>query len=443
MAQRSTTHYSVFLERWAALVGIPSARITDEIAEVANVGFQNAIEEMWDDAPWLEVSPYGEARFLGNRLSYPNDLTKTAYWTATSATLTANSVSNPADGTQTATKVMEVAAVAQHGVQQTVTNFYPQTGYAASFYARPNGRVWQYIEVYDGAQTYTAFFNTQTGAVGSYTNFTSVTMGQQPNGFWVCKGTFTTGTTTTTSGYVRLRLSTDGATLSYLGDITLGSFFWGALLQQTTNTPVQDLILPWSQLGEAEIDAIFNVWPCSPFANNYPSQFGYNLLPQGAQIINGTPYQYQQYVNGVAQNNLYGAPPNNPLYIYYRKVCPNYSGPVYDATDTYAIDDQIYFVNSAGVGDFYKALAVTTAGQSPETNATLWEVIPIYTVFLQYSLYSAFSDWLISDGQVDKAMQMKGTAEDKKGTEFDKQQRQMDCLSPMIVTNHLTSRPAY
>jgi hypothetical protein len=120
---------------------------------------------MWSLGPWLEISPYGEARFLGNRLTYPNNLAATSAWTATAITATANSVANPADGFITASKIMETAANSAHKVQQTVTTFFPSTNYTISFYARPNGRSYQYLSVSDGVTTYTAFFNTTTGTL--------------------------------------------------------------------------------------------------------------------------------------------------------------------------------------------------------------------------------------------------------------------------------------
>lgn len=684
---RLAAHYSQFLNQWAALVGIPVDRITTDIAAVANSTFNTAIQKMWDDAPWIEVSPYGEARFLGNRVSYPNNLAQTAYWLSNNTsnaidtelllsnpigiafdssgnlyiacsgdgtiskittdlvqtvfasgltqptmlafdssenlyvsnydtgvinkitpagavssfatgfsnpyglafdssdnlyvansgtgeiskvtpavvittyatglsdpyglafdaggylyaanysgltvdkidtggvvtplgltfsnpvglafddagnlyvacsgdgtisrvtttlvqttfttglddpygiafdangtlyasnynalslfritpngglTLTANAIQNPADGEITATKAMETATLGVHSVYQAVATFYPNTSYKVSFYARPNGRAWQRISVSDGSNIIrSAFFNTSTGQVGTTVGFSTVTMAQQPNGFWLCQATFTASASANTTGAYTLQLSNDGSTLVYTGSASKGAFFWGALVQQTSNTPVQDLVLSWDQLGEDSIDVVYNIWPCSPFANNYPSQFGYNITPQGIQVINGTPYQYVNYQNGVAQNNLYGAPPNNPIFVYYRKNCPQYTGDVFDATLTYAVDDQVYFTASDGYGDFYKCIVATTAGQSPTTTPASWQRITLFDTFLQYCIYQAFGDWLISDGQFDKAQSVYGIAEGKMMDAMDKNERQMDVMSPLKVSTHLTSRPAY
>lgn len=72
---------------------------------------------------------------------------------------------------------------------------------------------------------------------------------------------------------------------------------------------------------------------------------------------------------------------NNPVFVYYRKTIPSYTGDTYSATDTYAVDEQIYFTNALNKGDFYKCLVATSAGQSPSTTAASWEIIPIQSTF--------------------------------------------------------------
>jgi hypothetical protein len=421
-------------------MGVPTSRLSTELSDSINALFNSSIGKFWAGTPWLETSPYGEARFLGNRLTYPNDLSKTANWTATAVTVTANSVFNPADGATTACKMLETTANSAHKVVQAVATFYPSTEYLVSFYARPILRDYQYLSVTDGVTTYTAFFNTTTGVVGTTANFTAVTMAKQPNGFWLCKATFTANAAATASGSVSIQSSSDGATLSYAGTATKGAYFWGCLVQQTSNVPVQDSVLPWDQTGENAIDSIFNVWACSPHASNYPRSLGYNLTPTGIQIINGAPYSYGNYAGGVAQTNIYGAAQPNPIYIYYGKTAPSFTGSVYSATATYAVDGQAYFTTSTGYGDFYKCIVATTAGQSPDTTPASWEVIPLYDVFLSPCLYQTFGDWLISDGQMEKAAGAYSIAESRLGDALDQNERVMGVIPVLKVSTHLTSR---
>ena len=434
-----TKHYSDFLTSWGSLVGIPSTRITTELASVANTVFNTAINQMWSQGPWLDVCPNGEARFVGNRLTYTNDLSKTAYWTANAVTITAKSTTNPLDGRLTANKMMETSANAAHNVTQSVMIF-PDTDYALSAYVRANGRDYVYLTLNDGVTTFSTFFNLSAGTVGTSTNTDTTTVIQQANGFYLCTMQFTSTNTVSTTANYQLSISTDGSTLSYVGDPTKGLYVYGCLAQQVSNTTINDSRIDWDQTGEDLIDVVFNVTKNSPYLSVYPSSQGYSLTPNGIQIVSsGTT---QSYVNGVATVSSFPVT-NNPVFLYYRRTTPSFSGDAYSATDTYVVDDQIYYTTTAGYGDYYKCLVATTAGQNPDTTPTSWEVIPIYEVFFQYCVYQSYGDWLISDGQMDKATGAYGIAQDKMNTEFDKRERQMGDVLPMKVATHLTSRSAF
>jgi hypothetical protein len=434
-----STPFSTFLERWCALVGIPVSRLTTELQAVAVAQANTAFSTMWNRGMWLDVCPKGEARFVGNRLTYPNDLTQSSYWTATAVTPTANSVANPADGATTATQLLETAANSAHKVVQSVTSFFPSTEFVVSCYARPNGRGYIQLAANDGVTTYSAFYNITAGTVGTTANVTSSQIQQQPNGFWLCQFTFTSDAAATTAGSVTLSLSTDGATLSYAGDTANGIYSWGVLVQQQSNVPISDTIIPYEQTGEEVIDAVFDVWGQYPFGNTYPQPLGYDLSQQGIQLINGTTATY--YIGGNAQSSVYGPSPSNPVFLYYRKQCPTFSGDVFDAADTYAAGEQVYFTNSLSQGDYYKCLSATSAGQDPDDTPSKWRKLPLYEPFFLYVLYQSYSDWLISDGQSDRAMGAAAIAEEKLNQAFDKQERQEGVVPRMRVATHMTSRP--
>jgi len=435
-----TRHYSDFLNSLAALVGIPTSRITTELAAVFNTFFNTALQTIWRAGPWYEVCPKGEARFVGNRLTYPNNTTKTAYWTNTALTITANQVANPADGTTTASKMMETAANSAHKIVQSVTTFYPATDYSCSMYIRPNGRNDVQMSVSDGVTTHSAFFDMASGgSVGTTANCTA-TLAAQPNGFFLARITFTADDAATTSGTYSVLLSTDGSTTSYAGNTATGIYIWGNLISQTSNVPLNDSILPWDQTGENTIEAVFDACASSPYAVNNPQRLTYNITQEGIQLINANPVAYSYYVNGIAQQSIFGAVPVNPIFLYYRDTCPDWSGEVFDATATYAVDEQIYFVNSLGKGDYYKCLVATTAGQDPDNTSTSWEIITLDDVFYRYAIYQAYADWLISDGQMDKSVGAFGIAERLMHNEFDVRERQMGDVLPMKTQTHLTAK---
>lgn len=440
---RTVRPYSTFLNDWAALVGVPTGRVSTEVASSANALFNGAINKVWNAGPWLEVCPNGEARFAGNRLTYPNDTNQTGSWTNTALTITANSIQNPADGRTTASKMMETAANSAHKIVQTVATFYPGETYTCSFYIRPNGRNDVQMSVSDGDTTHSAFFDMSDGTVGTTSNVDSTNMAQQPNGFWLCQITFDASDSATTSGTFSVLLSTNGSTTSYAGDTAKGIYIWGNLVQQTSNVPLNDCVIAYDQTGESEIDTVFTVYATSPFTAQNPPLIGYDLTSDGIQLINATPWPNTYYVSGVAQSSVYGTVPANPVFLYYRKTCPRFRGDTFDATATYAVDDQIYFTNSDSDSDYYRCLAATSAGEDPEDTPSKWEVLPIYDSMFEYCVFQSYADWLISDGQQDKAAGMYAIAKDRMDDQFDKQERQMGKVQPIRVQTHLTTQNNY
>jgi len=415
---------------------VPTSRLTTETAQSINDLFNANVRQIWGAGNWPDLTGWGEARFVGDLLTYPNDVSQTAYWTANNVTVTANNISNPADNRVTASRILETATTAEHNVTQVVTAF-GATNYQASVYARPAGRNFIYLAVNDGTTTFSTFFNVQTGLVGTQANVQSANISQCANGFFLCTIMYETGANATTQTY-KAGISTDGTTISYPGDITKGLYLWGNLIVQQNNVSPQQFNLPWDQTGEAEIDVMFQAWVDSPAMITYPRGQGFVVTKDGFQMISsaGGFMGTNGYVS-------YNTNPANPIYIYYRKTAPQFTGDTYSATATYSVDQQIYFTSSTGYGDFYKCLVATSAGQSPDTTAASWEVIPLYDVFLQYCTYQAYADWLISDGQMDKAQAAYGIAESKMNDQFDVIERQMNAISPLKMQSHLTSRPAY
>lgn len=408
-------------------------------------GFFNTQQRaVWNDSPWLDISPYGEARFAGNLLTYPNDLTKTAYWTATAVTPTTSTTNpqfgNPCDNRKTATLLSETVANSAHSISQTYT-FLPSINYQYSAYIRASGRNYVQFSVYDGNTTYTAFFNVSTGVIGSSANVTTTpTIIQSTNGYWLCTLYFTSSASAT-AGTVTTKISTDGSTTSYAGDITKGVYSWGNLLLQNSFASPNLLVIPWEQTGEEPIDAVISVWRDNPANTNFPRPQGYELTTDGIQIVGSGGYAYGVYFNAVPNGYT---PAQFPVYLYYRKQPPNYTASDWSATLTYSVDDQVLFEvtgNGGNVTNFYKCVVATTAGQSPSTAPTSWEKINIYEVFFNTVLYGAYADWLRMDGQMEKALAMDSMSQKYKDDESDRQERLMGWVQPCVFSSHVTSQP--
>jgi hypothetical protein len=234
-------------------------------------------------------------------------------------------------------------------------------------------------------------------------------------------------------------ISTDGSTLSYAGDITKGLYLWGNLVVQQTNVSPQQFIIPWAQPGENEIDVLFQAWMDNPAMITYPRPQGFVVTSDGFQMISSA--------GGFMGTNgyvTYNTNPANPIYLYYRKVPYNYSGDTYSSTSTYVAGQYIYFTRTTGAqtgtSDYWKCLSATTAGQSPETHSSKWELQPVPEMIYQPLVWQTYADWLIQDGQADKAAQAYAIADQKKNEEWDRIERQMPDTFQLKVSTHLSAQ---
>ena len=432
-----TIPYSGVLNNICGLIGVPLSRLTQETADAVNNLFYSNVRQLWGRGNWTDISPYGEARFVGNLLTYSNDLSKTAYWTATNLTVTANSIGNPADNRVTASKLAETVTNGQHKVVQSGLAAFPTTQYQLSVYVRPNGRNYVYVAANDGVNTYSAFFNVQGGVVGTCTNLQNWNIQQNPNGFYLCTLTYQTASTAASQS-VTIATSTDGSTLSYAGDPTKGLYAWGALLVQTTNVSPQQFTLPPDQTGETEIDQLFTAWVDNPAMVTYPRNQGFVVTDQGYQMISSA--------GGFMGTNgyvTYNTNPANPIYIYYRKAPYTYQGDVFDATATYVADQYVYYTWTTGArkntSDFYRCSEATSAGETPESAPNKWELQPIPEQLFNSLVWQTYADWLVQDGQAEKATQAYAIADQKANEEWDRIERQSPNSWQMRVFTHCTS----
>jgi hypothetical protein len=85
-------------------------------------------------------------------------------------------------------------------------------------------------------------------------------------------------------------------------------------------------------------------------------------------------------------------------------------------------------------------LATTTAGQDPEDTPSKWDIQLVPEMISQPLIWQTYGDWLIQDGQADKALQAYGIVEVKKNEEWDRIQRQMPDSFQMTVSTHVTSQ---
>lgn len=122
----------------------------------------------------------------------------------------------------------------------------------------------------------------------------------------------------------------------------------------------------------------------------------------------------------------FGQESPNVLWLYFRQRRPVLKGEVFDATATYASGQQVYFVDSLGVGNFWTANDTTSAGEDPEDTPAKWDVVEIPYSFRGYLIESGYVDWLTGDDKETIQLREKheGFAAGYLELEADKLQRQ-------------------
>ncbi len=415
------------LINWSSYTALPATQQTG----IANY-FNNNAGDGWIESDWLAVCPQNEARFAGNQGQYPNNLSVTSYWTPTAVTVTKNSIANPADGRVTASKLLETAASSVHSVDQAL-DFIPGATYQLTCYFRPIGGRYLVLKAYDGVNNYFATFSpsgvvtVESGGLSS-----SSTCNQTSNGFWVASIFFNAATNAGT-GTFGPGMSTNGTTVSYAGDITKGLYTWGNVLTQTTYAAPTALLIPNDQLGEDFIDSCFQVYQTNPVGAGLAPLQGFQVLPDGVQIIGTNSWTWNNWLWTFPTWYTAGF----PVYLNYRKGCPNYAGTTYSAMATYAVDQQILFTNSAGVMDFWKCIIATTAGQSPDTNPNSWQVLQLPEFLFQYVIFSSYADYLRMDAQMEKAQAADALADEELVRQQTRQELAMGIQPAFRVSTHL------
>ena len=122
---------------------------------------------------------------------------------------------------------------------------------------------------------------------------------------------------------------------------------------------------------------------------------------------------------------------------------PDFFGDTYDSTDTYAVDEQVYFTDSDGTSDFYKCIAAASAGDTPATDPDKWSKLQIPDSLFWPTMLNAFGDWLVSDGQSEKAALHYRMAQGRLDDAIDRQSRQQARDFVFRVNTHTTSQSRY
>lgn len=112
------------------------------------------------------------------------------------------------------------------------------------------------------------------------------------------------------------------------------------------------------------------------------------------------------------------------VWIQFRIRRPELKGDKFSSTTVYASGLQVYYTTAAGVGNFYDVVTTTTAGDTPESQPSKFSKVELPYIFRGYLIQAGYADWLVSDGQDDKATKHEGMAFGFLELESDKLHRQ-------------------
>lgn len=124
------------------------------------------------------------------------------------------------------------------------------------------------------------------------------------------------------------------------------------------------------------------------------------------------------------------------VWIKYRLRSPHLTGDSFDPGVDYYPGAQIWFDTGGDsglftpapgkpfTGNFYTCTTATTAGQTPLTQPSRWELVKIPAIFGKYLTRAVAADYLRSEAQFDQSAAMEADAESLRVAEIDKLLRQ-------------------
>ena len=159
-----------------------------------------------------------------------------------------------------------------------------------------------------------------------------------------------------------------------------------------------DKYIAYEQTGQTALGEVRDVFTTEPGVNRNFATPNWTLSNNGVQVPDGPAM----------------------VWVQFRTRFKPLVGDDYSASATYAVGDQILFNSSGSVKNFYECLTATTAGESPTTAASKWAIIEIPYLFQPYLVMGAYADFLVMDGQMDKAAAQERWAEQYLADELQK-----------------------
>jgi hypothetical protein len=150
-----------------------------------------------------------------------------AYWFKNALTITTNTVTAP-NGTLTADSIVENTANTDHYVSTAGSLTLTAAPYTFSIYCKKATRDWININLYNGTDVKAAWFNLNTGTIGTVQSGLTASITDVGNGWYRCSITRTMSTGINYCG-ISPQITDNGGT--YLGNGLTAAYIWGAQLE--------------------------------------------------------------------------------------------------------------------------------------------------------------------------------------------------------------------
>ena len=232
---------------WAGLtdiVGFDSAAISFFNAsgitnQTEKQAINNLIVGLKSDGIWSKMKAvYPFVTDNRNIFSYTEDFGN-AFWFKDAVTITNNSITAP-NGTLTADSIVENTTNTQHYVGVLSGLTLTAVPYTISAYLKKANRNWASVGLFNGTDSKSAWFNLDTGTIGTINAGVTATIADAGNGWYRCSVTRTMAAVS--NNFVAFSPQISDGSSSHLGNGLVGVYCWGAQLElgstATTYQPI-------------------------------------------------------------------------------------------------------------------------------------------------------------------------------------------------------------
>jgi hypothetical protein len=220
----------------AASAFIAAAGITGATQQLA---IDNLVKGLKADGIYSKMKAvYPFVTDIKNVFIYTEDFSN-AYWFKNALSISSNTINAP-NGTLTADSIVENTANTGRYIGVGLGLSLTAAPYTMSVYLKKANRDWFSLGLFNGVDSKTAWFNLNTGTIGTIESGITASISDAGNGWYRCSVTRTMSGVLT--NYLGMSPTLTDGGVAYLGNGTTASYIWGAQIElgstATTYQPI-------------------------------------------------------------------------------------------------------------------------------------------------------------------------------------------------------------